>query len=512
MSLEHAGPAVEPVEGQQTGQIFGGSERPGLRVANAIYGVCLALSIAAWFVAIRSPLWLDETGSYWQISAGFSQIWPRQYMCLAFPAYSYILWFASKMLGISEIALRVPSILAMLAAVYVFYLCARELFDREMALIAVIIFSVNPITVFESNDARPYAFVMLTTNLTLLMLLRLRKSDSVWLAGLFGFLSALIIYFHFLAAVILPAFLLCFIVWRYRSGKIFRKQMAVGLAVFVLTFLPLIPGLEHLFETGKTHVFQTAPGYALLVMSLTSLWYPFAFGAAVICAALMIRTNERCNFQRWQILLCASAALIPILILFGVSEWTPIHLFDPRHQTPAVPGVALAWALLLSFFRWRVVRLTFCVVLVGLSAGFTFTMPSARQHGYSWKGALAAVEKNASPAEVPVLVCSDWPESNYVKMSPGLVKNSVFYAPLSYYRVSVPVVPLPRALNTEAKRAGRSFIQKAELKHERFLAAAWFPSYATLRWLKQRASGEYDVKVLGVYDGVKVLNFVPRTP
>jgi hypothetical protein len=44
------------------------------RLSTAIYSLALAASISVWFLAIRAPLWLDETSSFWQISGGFSRI------------------------------------------------------------------------------------------------------------------------------------------------------------------------------------------------------------------------------------------------------------------------------------------------------------------------------------------------------------------------------------------------------------------------------------------------------
>lgn len=484
---------------------------PGTKTSCAIYAVCLGLTVAVWLLAVRSPLWLDETGSYWQISAGFSQIWPRQYLCLAFPAYSYILWFASILLGTSEAALRAPSILAMLGAAYLVYLSARELFGREMGALAAIIFCANPIVIFESIDARPYAFEMLATSASILILLKLRKSESMWLAGLFGLLCALIVYFHFLGAIVLPALLIGFVAVKRKTGQHFWRQLCVGLIVFVIAFLPLLPGLIHLFGTGKTHVFQTAPTLGMLFSPFESGLLPFAFGAAAIVAGLTMRSGERCNFQRWKILVCIPLAVIPVFILFGVSEWTSIHMYNSRHLSVAVPGIALIWALAMSPFRSRTVRMTFCVVLAGIVAAISFASPLSRQHGpYTWKYALTAVEKDASQDHSPVLICSDFPESDFVKMSPALVSGSVFYGPLSYYHLTVPVVPLPRALNAEAKRAGTAFLETATAGNKRFLAAAWFPSYPTLAWLKEQVAGTYSVTELGAYDGVIVLNFVPR--
>ena len=212
-------------------------------------------------------------------------------------------------------------------------------------------------------------------------------------------------------------------------------------------------------------------------------------------------------------MLCVSLALVPALILYGVSAETSLHVFVFRYRLVAVPGVALCWALAVSRINSRVLRLLFCVAFVAVSAYHYFSSPSSRIHNYTWKYALEFVEKNASADDAPVLICSDLPESDYMPMPAGsAAKDSAIFAPLSYYQLSVPVVPLPRALNDEATRVGSQFLQQAAQRHERFLALAFVPSYETLDWLADSAEESHLVRELGVFDGVKVLEFVPRTP
>jgi hypothetical protein len=81
---------------------------------------------------------------------------------------------------------------------------------------------------------------------------------------------------------------------------------------------------------------------------------------------------------------------------------------------------------------------------------------------------------------------------------------------MTYYKLSVPVVALPRALNNEAIRAGSQFLQDGAQRHQRFLALAFEPSYKTLKWIANNASRTYRVHELGIFDGIKVLEFTPR--
>jgi len=492
---------IEEAQSSQSQQ-----ERPrlfGERAFYSTYFLLLAVSISVWFIAIRAPLWLDETGSYEGIKDGFAGIL-AQMGSLSFHPYPFILWLSSKMIGTSEIALRVPSILAMLGAVYLLYLAACELFERDIAIIAAIIFCLHPIVVFASIDVRPYAFTVLATNAAILTLLRLRYSNSRWLAAQFGFSALCIVWLHMLSGVILPALALCFIAVRFRDLKIVLRKYGVVFAVFLLALLMVLIGKISMYHDAGSHIFEQAPTLEDLTHTFKQGHLLLIFAITALIGFVKTRFDLRIYFQSWHVLFCVSLALIPLLILYGVSVATPIHCFVPRHRIVAIPGIALCWALALTPFRSRGIRLLFCVVLVAVTAHQYFGDPLAKRHEYTWKYALEAAEKNASVDSASVLICNDFPESNYLAMP-------MDFAPLSYYKLSVPVVDLPRALNGEAIRVGSNFLREATQKHERFLALAYLPSYKTLDWIEQNAAEAYSVRTIGVFDDIKVLEFTPRT-
>lgn len=479
----------------------------------ALYALALAVSISIWFLALRAPLWLDETGSYWHIKDGFSLIWKRRFIALGFPTYNFILWFWAKAFGTSEVALRSLSILAMLGAVWLLYLAARELFSSELALLAVILFCLDPIVLYASVDVRPYAFAVLAVNAAILILLRLRHSDSNWLAAAFGFFAALIVYFHYLFAAILPAFVLCFFILKAGNRKGLWRQFGIATAVFTVTFLPLIPGLQFLFHTSKSHVFEPPPAFADVVWTVGDGLTMYVFGASILVAGLLALSGKRESMrgkESWQIPVCASLALVPLLILYGISAATPIHMFTPRHRLEALPGVALCWALLVERCFTRPLRVGFCVALVTVTAYLYFTSPATRRHGYSWKYALEVAQKHASVDNSPVVICSDFPESDYAPMPLDSPKTSRYFAQLSYYKLSVPVIPMPRGLTAEARQEGSEFLREATRKKEGFLALASVASYPTLDWLAHSAAANYNVRKLAVLDDVEVLEFRPQ--
>jgi hypothetical protein len=478
------------------------------RTQYAIYFTALAVSILIWFVAIRTPLWLDETVSFYLIRGGFAgiisrQVWPDS------PVYSCLLWLWTKALGTSEISLRISSVLPMLAAVYLLYRAARQLFERDIAIIASVIFCVHPIIISASIDIRPYAFAALAVNATILVLVLLRHNQTNWMAALFGLLAAGIVQFQLLFASILPALAICFVALKLGDRKVLWRQLSVALVSFTVAFLAVIPRLQYMAHTSRTHVFSPAPTLFELGSTLTLHGLALVLLLLMLIAARTRQLNQQSPADRWTVLLCLSLALVPILILYGLSIGTSIHVFVPRYRLESVAGIALSWALLASRLNSRVLRLLFCAVVVTVTWYRYMVYPP--HSTYTWKYALQAIEKNASADGAPVLICSDIPEADYMRMPTGeAIEESGVLPPISYYKITVPVVALPRALNTEAMRAGSEFLQQATQHHERFLAAAFAESYATLDWLSTQAAPGYDVRKLGNFDGVKVLEFDPR--
>jgi 4-amino-4-deoxy-L-arabinose transferase-like glycosyltransferase len=481
------------------------------RTQYTMYALVLAAAIAIWLIPIRAPLWLDETVSVYLIRGGISgilarQVWPDS------PTYSCLLWLWTKAMGMDEIGLRISALLPMLGAVYLLYRAARELFGRDVALIAAIVFCLHPIIIFAAIDIRPYAFAALAINGSILALVHLRHNNSNWLAALFGFSAACIVQFQLLFAVILPALAICFVVLKLGDRKTLWRQLGIALVVFGVAFLPAIPRLEYMYHTSATHVFAEPPSLLELGSTLTLKGLAAILVVAVLVAAATRRLDLPLRRQSWPILLCTSLALVPILTLYFLSLKTSIHVFVPRYRLVAVPGIALCWALVSSWVNSRALRLLVCVTVLAGSAYNFATTPYLRRHQYSWKGALAFVEKNASVDNTPVLICSDIPESDHMAMPVGpAIAETGILPPLSYYKLTVPVVALPRALNSEAMRDGSQFLQQQAARHQRFLAMAFAESYETLDWLAKNAASTEDVRLLGEFDGVRVLEFVPRS-
>ena len=477
----------------------------------AAYGVALAACISVWFLAVRAPLWTDETLSYWQIAGGFRQIWSRSIQGNSFAAYAYILWLTNTLFGSRGIVLRIPSILAMLAAVYVFYRCARELFDWDVALIATVCFILPRGIAFAAIDVRPYSFALLVTNLTIFLFLRWMKTGQTGYAALMGIAAAGIFYFHYLFSTILVALAVSYLLTRAPSLRTDLRQISIALGCFAIVLLPVLPRLRYIYQTRATHSFADAPQWKSVVDVLNPgtgqlLVLAGALLLAIVARQLLIPQRELLG----KLLLCASLALVPIFCLYAVSVTTSVHVFIPRYLLVATPGIALCWGWLCSLIDSRALRSLFCFAFVALCVGQAYSSPISRRHEESWKESLAFADANAANDHAPLLMCSPLIEADFQPM-PAVASQSVLYAPLSYYKVSAPVVPLPRTLNAEAERQAAQFLLKAAPEHTRFLVLAPWPSLRIVDLLTYDSQATYTPRVLGKFDEIWVVEFVPNS-
>src|SRR5208283_5357428 len=473
-------------------------EKPVSILDKLTYPVALVASLSIWFLAIRAPLWLDETLAYWQVSGGFAKVWSRSALMPSSIGYLYTLWFAKSILGSSEIALKIPSTLAMLGAVYFLFRAARQLFDLEFAFLSCIFFALEYNVVFAATDARPYAFALLATNLAIFAFIVWMKRRQMYQAILFGAAAAGILYFHYLFGAILPAFAIYYLAVRGRSIKRDARQLAAVLISFTLLTLPLLYRVLTLYRTRETHVVQELHHPVLATLNtLAPMQTLIGFGAAVFLAALIrkIKLPGRDCFHAG--LLCLLLALVPAGVLFGVSAVTPVHLVIPRYLTMLGPGSALTWGLLTSRIDSRLLRQVFCVGLVAVTVFECFSSPLSRQHELNFKQAYEAINANVAKDNAPVLVCSAFIEADFEPLPTDLASENALNSQVSYYTIDAPVTFLPMSLNDEAIRIGKQTVATALLRRQRFLAIAGPTSYQTIDWLANYSRGAFTAQFMG---------------
>ena len=222
---ERVAPAVERPPGRSRLLSLAPSAGPGLLM------LCLGL-----IGANRPVLSWDEVTTADVAQRSPAEIWHlAQHIDAVFGAYYLVMHAWTGVAGHSELALRLPSIVAMAAAVAVTAELGRRLFDPAVAVVTGLFLCTLPNTSRYAAEARPYAFACLFSVLALLALvLALDRSRPVrWV--LYGLTVVLLGLSHLVALTTLAAHVALV------AGRRSWRTGAVWAGTLVAALVPLVP-------------------------------------------------------------------------------------------------------------------------------------------------------------------------------------------------------------------------------------------------------------------------------
>ncbi len=267
--------------------------------------------------------------------------------------HSLLVRLVVNQLGKENWMVRLPALLAGLAAVPVVYLLGRALFaEPAVGTLAAWLLAVLPMHISHSQAARGYSLLVLTTALSTLFLCRARKNNR--LVDWTGFALS-----GFLAAWTLPSgvlHLISLLAWARVSdgGKLRRSLFLAGgssLILIALAYLPLRDELAHASARWGIDTWED-PLSVPRIMSGIFLQYVGGWTGlvpavgAVVGIAIMVRRRYEARFY------LGLAWTVPFLaaLITGVGT-------QPRAFAYLVTGLVLAAALgamrLVPPTRWR---------------------------------------------------------------------------------------------------------------------------------------------------------------
>jgi len=464
----------------------------------------LSLGVATlWLLPLRGSLWMDELGTYWVIKDGFHQVLDRSWHIQGqTPLYYMIEWVVRVLGGKSEFVLRLPSLVAMSIAAYLFFRLVRRLIDRETALAATVIFVISPLVGFLAGDARPYALATLFVVASSLCLVRWIDSGRAGDGVAYILLSSLIIYIHYLFGLVLIAHAAYAFTRRARvrvRGVIFAL---VGTAALVAPMIPQLLSLLH-----RSHALSVVNSASHLV--LLQAIAPAALFAGAVIGLLVSQAIEPIRFHRTPadgptLTLGAMWLVVPPVVLFLVSTFGPVSIFADRYMVIAVPGFALLGAAALCTLTQRRAR---AIILYAALGGALLLYGSTRHTGENWRGALAQVNARSEGPSTLVLLHGGLIEAKQISWLTDPVKASYLNGPTTYYGAVGRVFAMPYAFNDESKRYLEGLLPTLRASH-RFFYVTRYPTVPTPQWLLGRLEGEgFHIASMHSYRLVKVFEF-----
>lgn len=166
------------------------------------------------------------------------------------PLYYYLIHFFLEIFGDSIYVARFVSLLFGVSGIVVLYYLGKEIFNKNVALIAVGLLSINQFDIYYSQDARMYTMLFFSTSLSFLFLIRYLKTPTLKSALLYSLTTALLVNTHFYALFALCSqylIILYFIIKPY--GTTGKKVFFHALISGVITLISFIPSLVIFLST-----------------------------------------------------------------------------------------------------------------------------------------------------------------------------------------------------------------------------------------------------------------------
>jgi uncharacterized membrane protein len=320
---------------------------PSARAGN-IASFAVAISLAAFFLATslyissHRLLWFDEV-----VTVHLARLadWTTLLSALSHgvdslpPAYYIVVRAFDKLFGDREVAIRLPSTLAMVATLLITFDCARRLTDGLHGLIALAI-AAAPLA-GEGFEARSYAIYVMFAALALWVWVSVRPGNK-WRPVLFGAVLFLGVSFHYYAVLLLVPFALWELSrwkpWQPPSAMLIAGIIGVGLPAVLLSHFIL--SFSRKFSTG----FWSHPSLSELMDIYSRIFVggSFVLALAIVWIVLVDRKDNVVALLPMQSGEAIGWLFLCVPLVGFVAAELKTNAFAVRYFLGIVPGVAVA--------------------------------------------------------------------------------------------------------------------------------------------------------------------------
>ena len=479
-------------------------------IARVWLPILLAFCIVRlWVMPLASSFWVDEAETAFIAQHGYSDPSLAIVPQVTASVYYWLPRASYKIFGFSEVAERLPSLLAMALTLLLIAKLAARLIDREAGWFAV--FACLSLRAFnyEAANARPYALGICVAAASLWLLVRWLDSGR-WLDGLLFLASAALLWrvqliywpFYFVYAF--------YFVIRH-DRRVSWAQAATIFAGLVLALLPVIPTALAVNREALLHAFAPQPSWMDLAGALK---FRLVVGVAIAAwiFARWHRWPRENSAPSWSaIALIAGWWAVQPLALFAYSHITGISVFSTRYLSIALPGIALAATAAGAFFipksYWQPASLAMGIAALAFSGQWDELWPP--HHNSDWRAASQAANALALGPDTPVLVVSPFIEGQPPLWRPDYSLPGFLYCHLDVYPVTGKPYLFPYDASPAAKQYAVSLAMSTLPAAHRFLIYAGARDVALWRdWFTARPEfAQWRSRLLGPFLDVDVALF-----
>ena len=367
---------------------------------------------------LSESLWIDELHTAWCAFAELAEVAPRAARGNQSPLFFWLEWVVIRLLGPAEWTLRLPSVVAGSLLPLAAYVVARRWASPMVGVIAAWLIALDPLAIFYSTEARPYAVVQLLSVIHVGLLVELIKRPQTWLRVAWIAAAAMMFHLHYTAGLLIVAEVIAYAITLAvsRPQVDYRWQSAlIDLALVAALALPALPTLLEIFAR-RANWAEFVPQSELWE---ALVWWPSLAGALYWIAAIITRRTVPLP-----IYLLIGCALIPVLAAWFATAADLTRVFYPRYLVFVLPAGAIlaAGCLELAPVSWAKALLAVLLAVVAtLSVGQRIASDGEiiAPRNEDWRGAVTWLNEKLPQQPFPVLVVSGLIEAHEAPFSPG---------------------------------------------------------------------------------------------
>jgi mannosyltransferase len=475
-----------------------------------LLALCL---VRLWVGPLPSSFWLDEMATVFVAQHGSSHPSLADAAPQAWRSWYYpVIRMNGALFGYSEVATRLPSILAMAVFLVLLGGLARRLVHPEAAWFAVFACLALPGLNYQAANARPYALGMCVFAGALLFLVRWLDFGR-WRDGLlFAAGAALVEYIHLL---FWPSCLV-FVLYAAARGALGKTPVSWKRAVLVVVLcaaalLPVMAQTLSLLRDAHAHVIAPLPSLWQFLRSL-ELTLVLGCAAALWLIARVLRWRPEARKLSFSALvLIAAWWLCQPVLLYAFSWLTGDAVFVPRYLQLALPGAALASTAVAALFipvgQWRCAAAVLALGVL-LFQG-QWRQPWPRHHNSDWRAAARSVNQLEAAGEIPGICPSPFIEARPPAWRPDYPLPGFLYSHLAVYPISGKLYLFPFENSPPAESQASALAQGELSSSRRFLIYGWGPQVNFWRdWFARRPEfANWHQRRIGPFADVDVVLF-----
>lgn len=313
------------------------------------------------------------------------------------PGYFFILALWRKM-NESILFARLLSIIFIILSAYILNRILREFFEKLKTRWVIVLFLLNPYTVYTSHDIRTYSFLILLSTLSCYLFLILQYKNDLKYKSIFSLICLIGVYTQYYFIFLIATF----------AVVVFVKKGWNALLNFCIFLIPIallfIPNLYYIYDQYTMHQNlrnEYTIKYRILSILVTPQEFYYAvskiqfarynawisrllFGGIMIYSFVKLhKTNSIQKFKEYNSIVLVIVSIIFIFLLFQIFIITTGLVYENKYMTVIYPLFCISYILfnihskLISNIIYSVFSIYFIVILI-----YNYRPPLIQEYNY----------------------------------------------------------------------------------------------------------------------------------